>query len=102
MVCSMLVVGALVSRRWAPREGTPGGSAHGASQLLLQGCLRFRGTLGMWCLAYIDKLPIKHHGHGPAWGSGLVLKEALGQFLGGKGGGRGTETKENQSVDRCM
>ena len=60
MVCSMLVVGALQGRGWAPREGTPGGSAHGAGQLLFQGCLQFSGVLDIWCLAYIDKLPIKH------------------------------------------
>ena len=51
MVCSMLLMGALLGRGWAPREGTPGGPAHGAGQLLLQGCLQVSGVLGIWCLA---------------------------------------------------
>ena len=72
-MCSMLVVGVLLGTGWAPREGTPGGSAHGAGQLLLQSCLQFSGglgtwrlaywvstILGIWCLAYHDKLPTKH------------------------------------------
>jgi len=44
----MLVGGALLGRGWAPTKGTPGGSAHGASQLMLQGCLQFSGGLSTW------------------------------------------------------